>query len=96
MEVPKEQNKFCPNCGKHTKHKLRREKVGATNRRALAWTERQKRRNRTGYGNKGKFSKAPAGEKPTKKVDLRYKCTECGKEQIIGKGFRVKRFEISR
>lgn len=96
MKMPKEVRKFCPECGKHTIHKIRKEKGGARNRRALAWTERQKKRRKTGYGNKGKFSKAPAGEKPTKKVDLRYECKECGKEHIIGKGFRVKRLELSR
>lgn len=96
MKIPKEMKKYCPNCNKHTVHSVRREKAGARDRRSLAWTERQKKRTRSGYGNAGKFSKAPAGEKPTKKVDLRYKCKECGKEQIIGKGFRVKRLDISR
>jgi large subunit ribosomal protein L44e len=34
--------------------------------------------------------------KPTKKLDLRYKCKTCGKEHNIGKGFRVKKFEIKK
>jgi large subunit ribosomal protein L44e len=34
--------------------------------------------------------------KPTKKLDLRYKCKVCGKEHTIGQGFRIKKFEIKR
>jgi large subunit ribosomal protein L44e len=33
-------------------------------------------------------------EKPTKKVDLRFKCKECGKKHVHGKGFRVKKLEL--
>ena len=34
--------------------------------------------------------------KPTKKLDLRYKCKVCGKEHMVGKGFRIKKFELKR
>lgn len=96
MKMPKNVRRYCPFCNKHTKHKVRREKVGATNRRSLAWTERQKKRVIKGHGGKGRFSKPPAQKKPTQKVDLRYKCEECKKEHIIGKGFRVKKFELEK
>jgi large subunit ribosomal protein L44e len=95
MEVPKTMTRFCPHCKRHTEHSIRQEKA-SKKRRSLAWSERQKERLRRGYGNKGKFSKRPSGEKPTKKIDLRYKCKECGKEQVIGKGFRVKKFNIKK
>jgi len=91
--MPKVQRRYCKFCRKHTEQTVRREKA-TKQRRTLAWTERQKKRTKSGYGNPGKFGKKPAGQKPTTRVDLRYKCKECGKEQVIGRGFRVKRFEL--
>ncbi|MFP4045523.1 MAG: 50S ribosomal protein L44e [Candidatus Aenigmatarchaeota archaeon] len=95
MKIPKVQKKYCPKCDKHTEHELRKEKVGARNRSILSKGERRRVRRSKGHGNSS-YSKGVAGEKPTRKVDLRYKCRECGREQIIGKGFRVKRLEIER
>jgi large subunit ribosomal protein L44e len=59
---------------------------------SLSWITRQKKR-RSGIGNSGKFSKVPGGDKPTKKVFLRYKCTEC-KKSHGRKGFRVSKLEL--
>lgn len=94
MKFPKTVRKYCPYCKKYTEHRVRRVKVGARNRRPLAWTERQKKRAIKGHGGSGRFSKPPAQKKPTQKVDLRYQCMECKREHIIGKGFRVKKFEL--
>jgi hypothetical protein len=33
-------------------------------------------------------------EKSTKRVDLRFKCTVCGRKHLHGRGFRVKKFEL--
>ena len=33
-------------------------------------------------------------EKSTRKVDLRFKCKNCGKYNMRGKGFRVKKLEL--
>ena len=33
-------------------------------------------------------------QKPTRKVDLRFKCKTCKKAHTIGSGFRVKKFEL--
>lgn len=97
MKIPKTQRKYCPNCDEHTEHKVRKESVGPRiNPSAQSKGQRRDRRRKQGYGNSGKSSKQYAGEKPTRRVDLRYKCKECGKEQIIGKGFRAKRLEIER
>lgn len=93
MKMPKRQNRHCPNCNEHTEHKVRKEKVGAQNRRKMAEDQRRFDRKMEGYGS---FPRPkPSGrEKPTRKVDLRFQCTQCKKEQIIGKGFRVKRLEL--
>lgn len=97
MKMPKKQKKHCPNCDEHTEHEVRKETVGPRiNPSKMSQGERKSRRRKQGHGNSGKSSKQVSGEKPTKKVDLRYKCQECGKEQTIGKGFRVKRLEIER
>ena len=53
---------------------------------------RQKKR-QSGIGNSGKFSKVPGGDKPTKKVNLRYRCTECSKAHVR-KCFRASKFEL--
>lgn len=96
MKVPKNQRRYCPHCDKHTEHEVRKEKVRVGGARALSKGTRKKNRAQKGHGNKGRYSKPPAGEKPTRRVDLRYECDECGKEQVIGKGFRAKRIEIER
>jgi large subunit ribosomal protein L44e len=45
-----------------------------------------------GYGSFPKEN--PKGrEKPTRKLDLRFKCSVCKKSHPIGAGFRVKKFE---
>jgi len=93
MIIPKNTKKYCPTCKKHTEHTVKREKVGAKKRRKLAVDQRRITRKKKGYGSYPR--PWPKGrEKPTKKLDLRYKCKECKKSQIIGKGFRVKKFEI--
>jgi large subunit ribosomal protein L44e len=46
-----------------------------------------------GIGNSGKFSKVPGGDKPTKRVNLRYRCSEC-KKAHNRKGFKVSKFDL--
>lgn len=93
MEAPQIVRRFCPTCKKHTEQKVRREKVGATKRRTLALDQRRYLRKLAGYG--GFPRPNPKGrEKPTRKVDLRFKCSVCGKEHTPGAGFRVKKLEL--
>jgi large subunit ribosomal protein L44e len=54
--------------------------------------DRQRER-RSGIGNDGKFSKVPGGDKPTKKTDLKYRCSECGTAHLR-KGWRAGRLEF--
>jgi len=54
---------------------------------------RQADRNSKGIGNSGKFSKVPGGDKPTKKTDLKYRCSECGKAHLR-EGWRAGRLEF--
>jgi large subunit ribosomal protein L44e len=47
----------------------------------------------SGIGNDGKFSKVPGGDKPTKKTNLTYRCTECGTAHVR-EGWRAGRLEF--
>jgi len=90
MKMPKQVRIFCPYCGRHTVHEVEKVKKGRPS--SLNWIVRQKKR-KSGIGNSGKFSKVPGGDKPTKKVFLRYKCMEC-KRAHQREGFRVSRLEF--
>lgn len=92
MKVPKIQNRFCPFCKKHTEHELHKVSV-SKKKRALASGQRRFKRKLKGYGSFPKSNPKGRG-KPTRKVDLRYKCKECGKQHTVGKGFRIKKFEM--
>jgi len=90
MKIPKKQRLFCPYCKKHTEHTV---EIGKKRtRRKLAQGQRRFLRKLRGYTS---FPKSkPDHEKAVKKVDLRYKCTVCGKKHTKGKGFRAKKFQI--
>ncbi|MGZ4902216.1 MAG: 50S ribosomal protein L44e [Halobacteriota archaeon] len=90
MKMPKKIRSICPVCKKHTTQEV--EKVRKGRASSLTWITRQKNRRR-GIGNLGKFSKVPGGDKPTKRVNIRYRCTECNKAHTR-KGFRVSKFEL--
>ena len=73
MKMPKEKRTYCPHCKKHTMHEVHTSKKRKASE--LKWGQRQ-------------FRRVTAGNKPVKKLDLRYKCKECGKSHIR-KSFRV-------
>lgn len=94
MNIPKIQKRYCRFCRKHTEHEVKRVSVSKVKRR-LAQGQRRFKRKMKGFGSFPKSN--PKGRaKPTRKLDLRYKCKECGKEHIIGKGFRIKKFELKK
>ncbi|MBI2583605.1 MAG: 50S ribosomal protein L44e [Candidatus Aenigmarchaeota archaeon] len=90
MKIPKKQRRYCIYCKKHTEHTL--EEAKRRPRRTMAQGQRRFLRKMRGYGSFPKEN--PKGrEKATKKVDFRYKCSECKKAHPIGKGFRIKKVE---
>ncbi len=90
MKMPKVINTYCPSCRKHTAHMVERVKRGQSS--PFTRISRQKDRQQ-GIGNAGKFSKVPGGDKPTKRVYLKYRCKQCKKaHQRVG--FRAKKFEL--
>jgi large subunit ribosomal protein L44e len=94
MDIPKNQMRFCPFCRKHTMHDVHKSS-SSKNRGVLTHGQRIMTRKMKGYGSFPRSN--PKGRaKPTKKLDLRYKCSVCKKEHNVGKGFRIKKFEIKK
>jgi large subunit ribosomal protein L44e len=89
-KFPKRIRTYCIYCKKHTIHTVERVKKGK--KRTLAIGQRRFLRKLRGYTS---FPRPkPEHEKPTKRVDLRFKCTECGKMHTRGSGWRAKKFEL--
>jgi large subunit ribosomal protein L44e len=92
MEMPRRFNTYCPHCQAHHEHEVERVRGG----RASGMTKvqgRQRDRQTSGIGNSGKFSKVPGGDKPTKKANLKYRCSECGRAHLR-EGWRAGRLEL--
>ncbi len=75
VKMPRKIMRYSPYAGKHTEHTVERVKK----RRAseLKWGQRRFRRVTAGY--RGFPRPKPSGEKPTKRVNLVFRCTETGK-----------------
>jgi len=102
MKIPKKMNRYCKHCKKHTEHSVaqaKKKERGSLKRGSI--NRARKRGHGRGFGNLGRFGSRPAiskfkmsGAKSSKKVDLRYKCKECGKSSVQKKGFRTKKPEF--
>lgn len=90
MKIPKERKTYCPSCKKHTLHEVFESKRRKASE--LKWGQRQFRRVTAGY--RGYPRPLPSGNKPVKKLDLRYKCKECGKSHIKRSSFRAGKVEF--
>ncbi len=91
MKLPRNTNRYCPTCKKHTGHETQRVKK----RRAseLKWGQRRFRRATAGY--RGFPRPKPEGrEKPTKRILLRFQCSECSKMHMPV-AHRAKKFELT-
>jgi large subunit ribosomal protein L44e len=93
MDIPKTQKRYCPFCRKHTEHEVKR--VSASKARGLlSHGQRIFKRKMKGFGSYPRTN--PKGRaKPTKKLDLRYKCKVCNHSApsgIIVKSFNSKRY----
>jgi large subunit ribosomal protein L44e len=89
MMMPKQRKTYCKKCKKQTLHNIK--VVKKRKRGELKQGQRRFRRKEAGY--RGYPRPLPHGEKPTKKHDLRYVCTVCGKASTK-KGFRTKKLEF--
>lgn len=89
MKMPRRMRTHCPHCRKHTLHEVDKVRKGRPSE--LTWGQRQFRRVTSGY--RGYPRPRPRGGKPTQKVNLRYRCTECGKSHSR-EGFRASTLEL--
>ncbi len=103
MKLPKETERYCPTCRKHTKHKIdtaKQKSRSATRPLSRGSNSRLKARGlKSGKGNKGKLSRRPPKNqkmksKVTKRFTIVYKCFVCGKIHAQSKGIRAGRIEI--
>ncbi|MWG33342.1 50S ribosomal protein L44e [Halomarina oriensis] len=92
MQMPRRFNTYCPYCKAHHEHEVEKVRRGRSSGMKKV-NDRQAARRGSGIGNSGKFSKVPGGDKPTKKTNLIYRCSDCGKAHIR-EGWRAGRLEF--
>lgn len=102
MKLPKLRNTYCPFCRKHTEHKVSEAKqktIGSAH--PNSWGSRRQEAHDRGLGNTGRYNRPPIkqrkmfGKKQSKKVDLRYECSQCKKMHTIGSAWRARRVEFA-
>ncbi len=100
MIVPKITSRYCPNCKKHTEHKLyaskKSGKRGTLKHGSIA---RAAKRGHRGMGNLGRWGSKPtkpkmSGKKTSKKTDWRFECPNCKKSATQFQGFRSRKIEF--
>lgn len=102
MKLPKETNRYCPYCRKHTKQTVltaKQRSRSSTHPLSRGSPTRIKLRSLQGIGNWGKRSKKGAKDwkaktKITKRISVLYKCSTCGKMKGIRSAIRSSRIEI--
>ena len=103
MKLPKETNRYCEKCKKHTVHKVdtaKQRSRSAKHPLSRGSSSRETARGlRGGTGNKGRRSKKGPKDwkrktKVTKRIGVLYRCKECGKAKGIKKAIRTGRIEI--
>ena len=97
MKIPKKINRYCPYCRKKTEQKIKListgGKRGTLTRGSIA--RAKKRGLGRGIGNKGRWGSKPAVSKfkrktkTTKKTNMMYTCSVCGKSKYQRKGIRL-------
>ena len=89
VKMPRKVMRYSPFAGKHTEHTV--ERVKKKRASELKWGQRRFRKVTSGY--RGFPRPTPSGEKPTKRVNLVFRCTETGKAHSP-KGKRARKFEL--
>lgn len=90
MKMPRNVNRYCPKCKKHTEQDV--ERVKKRKASEFKWGQRRFRKVTAGY--RGFPRPKPEGrEKPTKRILLRYVCRDCKRTQMPA-AKRAKKFEL--
>ena len=91
MKMPRRIKTYCPHCKGHREIEVERVKK----RKASEMKQGQRRFRRVTRGYRGFPRPKPEGrEKPTKRIALRYRCTQC-KKAHQRPAFRAKKFELT-
>lgn len=90
MKRPRQIKRYCPHCEEHQEHDVSR--VSDNPPSELKKGQRRFRRVTSGY--RGFPRPQPSGDKPTKRVNLLYRCRECNKAHQ-SESERAKRFEFA-
>ncbi len=103
MKLPKTVMRYNPVLRKHTEHKVLIAKK-RTPGQASPYGKMSKARTMfgKGHGNLGRYGSKPpvskwkmAGKKRSKKVDIRYECTQTKKQHTRRNSFRAKKVEFA-
>lgn len=99
MKMPKTVKRYCPYCKKKTEQKVKEPSKGKPSSNKRGSKVRIKKRGFwRGIGNKGKYSRMKNQQKgkrkTTKKTNILYTCTECGKGKYQKKGKRTSKLMI--
>ncbi len=91
MKLPRKVMRYCPHCKKHTLQEI--ERVKKRKASELRKGQRRFRRTTSGYGG---FPRPvyEGREKPTKRINIKYKCLEC-KKSYNSPTWRAKKFELA-
>lgn len=99
MKKPKKVNRYCPFCKKKTEQKVKEPSKGKASQFKRGGKSRILLRGLwRGIGNKGRYSRmknqAKGKRKTTKKTNILYTCTVCGKSKSQKKGKRTSKLLI--
>jgi len=103
MKLPKETQRYCPYCRKHTQQVIAtaKQKSRSSAHPLSRWGQARtaSRSYRSGFGSLGRFSKPAVKSwkrktKVTRRISVMFKCKECGKMKGIKKAIRASRIEI--
>ena len=102
MKFPKETQRYCPTCRKHTSQTVsvaKQRSRSSTHPLSRGSPTRIKLRSLQGIGNWGKRSKKGAKDwkrktKITKRISVLFKCKVCGKMKGMSKAIRSSRIEV--
>ena len=100
MKIPKTRKTFCTFCKAQREHTIslaKKRDKGTLKKGSIARLSARGSA-KSGFGNKGKFSRKPNGKrigaKASKKSDFRLKCNVCNKTHVKSSGFRTKKLVI--
>src|SRR3989344_7498624 len=102
MKLPKESNRYCPYCRKHTAQIVaaaKQKSRSATHPNSRGSSSRINSRGLQGIGNWGRRSRKGPKDwkrktKVTKRIGILYTCSVCGKAKGSKRAIRTSRIEI--